>query len=139
MEPQVVYHFLKGDGISALLNACFEALSAIQKQTFMELRLDDPDYYYSEAFTLKHRLILFLTFLKVGLFEELGTCLLTLIGVVLHVLGTMNAVPVFGYEITAFSHVLFFIIVTLEFLMWLEATLDATEKKIEKVKKLIEE
>ena len=95
------------DGISALPETYLEALSAIQEQAFIEAGLDDPDYY-AEAFTLKHRL----SFFKVGLFAGLGDCVLTLIGMVLYVLGTMKALPVFGYRRNSFDYMLSFLIVT---------------------------
>ena len=106
-EDVVVIEGQSGDGISALPRAYLEALSAIQEQAFIEVGLDDPDYY-AEAFTLKHRL----TFFKVGLFAGLGDCILTLIGMVLYVLGRMKALPVFGYERSGIDYALSFIIVT---------------------------
>jgi len=103
----VIENNLPKDSISALPETYLEALSAIQEQAFIEAGLEDPDYY-SEAFTLKHRL----SFFRVGLFAGLGDCILTLIGMVLYVLGKMGAVPVFGYDRGIFDLALAFIIAT---------------------------
>ena len=105
------------DTVSALPETYLEALSAIQEQAFIEAGLDDPEYY-SEAFTLKHRL----SFFKVGLFTGLSDCLLTLFGMVLFTLGRMKACPVFGYRYTQFDYVLSFLIVTFPYLATLLLT-----------------
>jgi|GEM_PF-2326540 len=106
------------DSISALPETYLEALSAIQEQAFIEAGLEDPDYY-SEAFTLKHRL----SFFKTGLFAGLGDCILTLIGIVLYVLGKMQAVPVFGYSRGTFDFALAFAIVTFPYIATLVLTI----------------
>ena len=106
------------DSISALPETYLEALSAIQEQAFIEAGLEDPDYY-SEAFTLKHRL----SFFKTGLFAGLEDCILTLIGMVLYVLGKIQAVPVFGYSRGTFDFALAFVIVTFPYIATLILTI----------------